>query len=219
MDVIEWITTGLNKEGKSKKGLAAAIGRAPSAVSELLKGKRKLQLDEIDRIARYLGEAPPAFGGVEPERTIVAEIPVRGEVAADVWRGPAYVYDDSPTQVPIVPGEFAMSEQFAFRVIGLQLDQRKISPGDYLVCVDYFVARNQYHTGDIVIAERVDGDRVETTCRELVVNNDGLELSYRSSDPRLSSDSIVIPDAKTMRSADGLQVRVIGKVIARYSPL
>jgi SOS-response transcriptional repressor LexA len=215
---IDWIKEGLKKEGKSKIGLAAAIGRSPSAVTELLKGKRKLQVDEITKIARYLDETPPPFGGVEPERTVIVQVPVRGEAAPDLWRGPTYIYDDSPAHVPIVPGEFAMTDQFAVRVVGNSMDKLKIHSGDYLICVAYSLARDHFQTGDVVIVERQDADRIETTCRELVVAGRGLELWFRSSDPRYQ-DPIIIVDAETMRSHDGMKVRIVGKVIARYSPM
>jgi SOS-response transcriptional repressor LexA len=218
MNIIEWIENGLTKEGKSRKGLASAIGRSPSAVTELLRGKRKLQIDEIGKIARYLGEAVPTFGEAKPERTSIVHVPVRGEAAPDLWRGPTYIYDDSPAQIPVVLGEFTMSEQFAFRIVGNQMDKRKIHSGDYVICVPYFLARDRFHTGDIVVVERQDHDLIETTCRELVVAGGGLELWFRSTDPRLQ-DRIDVPDFETMRSGDGMEVRIIGKAIARFSPL
>lgn len=54
MDEKQWIRDGLGKPGKTKTGLATAIGRAPSAITALLSGPRKLQLTEIPRIAAYL---------------------------------------------------------------------------------------------------------------------------------------------------------------------
>jgi transcriptional regulator with XRE-family HTH domain len=59
---IQWIEDGLKKEGKSKKGLAAALGRFPSAVSDLLKNRRRLRADEIQMIAEYLEVTPPTAG-------------------------------------------------------------------------------------------------------------------------------------------------------------
>lgn len=56
-----WIIEGLKKEGKSKKGLAEALGRFPSAVSDLLKGRRRLRADEIETVAAYL-EVPVPVG-------------------------------------------------------------------------------------------------------------------------------------------------------------
>ncbi len=60
--IVEWIRAGLTKPGKSKIGLAAALDRAPSAVSALLKGERELKANEIEIISRYLEIDPPSFG-------------------------------------------------------------------------------------------------------------------------------------------------------------
>jgi len=58
----EWIIEGLRKPGKTKKGLAEALGRFPSAVSDLLAGRRRLRADEIEIVSAYL-EVPAPVGG------------------------------------------------------------------------------------------------------------------------------------------------------------
>ncbi|MDQ0473212.1 LexA family transcriptional regulator [Labrys wisconsinensis] len=65
-DAIAWIREGLARPGKSQTGLARALGRAPSAVSALLKGTRQLKAREIPLVAAYLEVSPPgamAAGG------------------------------------------------------------------------------------------------------------------------------------------------------------
>ena len=61
-ELIEWISAGLEKDGKSKAGLAKALQRAPSVVSMILNGKRKIAADELPVIARYLGSPAPDVG-------------------------------------------------------------------------------------------------------------------------------------------------------------
>lgn len=48
------IVEGLKKPGKSKLGLAKALGRQPSAVTSLLKGARRIQASEVPIIQDYL---------------------------------------------------------------------------------------------------------------------------------------------------------------------
>lgn len=60
---VEWIAEGLKKTGKSKKGLAQALGRFPSAISDLLAGRRRLRAEEISTIAEYLEVQPPDYSG------------------------------------------------------------------------------------------------------------------------------------------------------------
>lgn len=60
-DGLDWIREGLKKDGKTQSGLAKALGRHPSAITDMLQGGRRLKADEIPVIAEYLGVAPPAF--------------------------------------------------------------------------------------------------------------------------------------------------------------
>lgn len=66
-DGLDWIREGLRRPGKTQSGLAKAFGRAPSAITALLKNGRQLKAHEIATAARYLGVAPPP-GAYEPER-------------------------------------------------------------------------------------------------------------------------------------------------------
>lgn len=57
MDLIREIEDGLKKPGKSRKGLAQALGRSPATITEMLKpeGKRRrIRADEVPIIRQYL---------------------------------------------------------------------------------------------------------------------------------------------------------------------
>ena len=54
-----WIAVGLKETGKTQRGLAQALGVDPATINRVLKGKRRLRVDEIEPAARYLGIAPP----------------------------------------------------------------------------------------------------------------------------------------------------------------
>src|SRR5215467_14216047 len=59
------IERGLKKTGKSKGGLAAAMGVRPGAVSEIFSGIRLIKASELDPIMEYLGlNAVPIMGRV-----------------------------------------------------------------------------------------------------------------------------------------------------------
>lgn len=55
------IRKGLEKPGKSQRGLALALGVDPTAVSRLLSGQRQLKLHEVPKVEAYL------FGSTELE--------------------------------------------------------------------------------------------------------------------------------------------------------
>src|SRR5882724_1653631 len=62
---IRLIERGLGKPGKTKGGLAAAMGVRPGAVSEILSGIRLITASEIAPIMEYLGlNAVPIMGRV-----------------------------------------------------------------------------------------------------------------------------------------------------------
>jgi len=63
MDIVK-IRKGLEKPGKSQRGLAQALGVDPTAVSRLLNGQRQLKLSEVPKVEAYLASST----GPEPEK-------------------------------------------------------------------------------------------------------------------------------------------------------
>lgn len=55
----DWIAAGLLKRGKSKGGLAEALGIHQSQITRLLAGKRQLKAEEIPVVSAYLEEPAP----------------------------------------------------------------------------------------------------------------------------------------------------------------
>ncbi len=79
---VDWIRKGLMETGKTRSGLAKALGRSPSAVTDLLNGSRRLRADEIALAADYLGVEPPRLvgGGRLPLKG--SKVPLVGHVGA-----------------------------------------------------------------------------------------------------------------------------------------
>ena len=77
---VDWIRAGLKRTGKTRSGLAKALGRSPSAVTDLLNGHRRLRADEIAIVSDYLGIEPPRLVGGGPPRPPSA--PLVGYVGA-----------------------------------------------------------------------------------------------------------------------------------------
>jgi transcriptional regulator with XRE-family HTH domain len=79
---VEWIREGLKEKRKTRSGLAKALGRSPSAVTDLLNGSRRLRADEIAVVASYLGVEPPRLvGGGRPGHP-TGRVPLVGYVGA-----------------------------------------------------------------------------------------------------------------------------------------
>lgn len=56
---LDWIRDGLEKPGKTQRGLASALGVDPSAISRLLAGTRQLRAAELPVVAAYLDSPIP----------------------------------------------------------------------------------------------------------------------------------------------------------------
>lgn len=57
---VEWIKANLDKPaGKTQSALARHLNLAHPQITRLLKGKRRLKIDEIPKIAAFLGVPPP----------------------------------------------------------------------------------------------------------------------------------------------------------------
>lgn len=157
--------------------------------------------------------AGPVTEATQPVLVETPLIPFRGVAAAGVWMEHDDLAQEAPT-LPSLPG-YPPSIQFAVRVAGPSMDRKGINHGDYLLCVNYFDARGELTSGDVVIVERRRGGTVERTCKELVVLNGRFELWPRSSDPRFQ-DPIVVPDRRSPIAEDGTEVEVIGLVKASH---
>ncbi len=79
---VDWIRAALDETGKTRSGLARAHGRSPSAVTDLLNGRRRLRADEIAIAAAYLGVEPPRLIGGGRAPPTRATVPLVGHVGA-----------------------------------------------------------------------------------------------------------------------------------------
>ena len=79
---VEWIRDGLKRTRKTRSGLAKALGRSPSAVTDLLNGSRRLRAEEIAVVAEYLGVEPPRLVGGGQPRHPTGRVSLVGYVGA-----------------------------------------------------------------------------------------------------------------------------------------
>jgi transcriptional regulator with XRE-family HTH domain len=117
-DILRWIRGGLKQPGKTQAGLARALGRSPSAINNLLKGRRRLRTDEIPKVAHYLEIAPPrlfAADDVTQATNGLPAIPVIGYVGAG---GFAYRYAVGQGDLDKIEPEQTTSQTVAVEVRG-----------------------------------------------------------------------------------------------------
>lgn len=115
-----WLRNILTRPGLSQRGLARHLGLEPSQVSRMVQGKRRPQIDEIEKIAAYVGEYPPQL----QSRSVVSttEVVVRGIVMEHAWQEVAVIQGRATAPAPErVPGvlhpEYPIALQYAYEIV------------------------------------------------------------------------------------------------------
>lgn len=158
MDV-EWIREGLQKPGKTQRGLAERLGIDPAAVTRILNGGRQIKASEVGPIAAYLEVGAPAGfqepaprfqapGG--PDRMPVLGMAEGGEEGWNLWNGDVVDYVPRPPFLVGVPNAYAVyvtGESMAPRYLPGELlyvhPGRPPAPGDFVL-----VQAHPKHDGD-----------------------------------------------------------------------
>jgi SOS-response transcriptional repressor LexA len=153
-----------------------------------------------------------------PARVEVHAVAVRGIAQAGVWREYEDMDIDALDPVPTIPGRWRTFEQFAYRCIGPSMDKAGFQTGDYAICVNYFDARSDFQSEDVVVVERKNGQSIERTIKRLRVVQDGFELWPESSDPRFQQPIYVAAGKLDAEDGDN-GVVIVGLVIGRWSPM
>lgn len=222
-ELLKWIERGLQKPGKSRKGLATAIGRFPSAISLMMKGGRAIRTDELPKIAAYLDEPPPAIPGLnfQPAEDIqpVSEgrlLPVTmvGPVQAGAFI-PIDEFDQSEPEIFYEPADpdFPRARRTAFDVIGdsmNRLEPAPILPGSRVIGVNYEDIGIPLRDKMVVVVqqERDGGHLREWSIKQIELQDDVVVFHPRSSNPR--HKPIVVP--RNLKPDDGRQVQILALV-------
>lgn len=222
-ELIRWIAEGLNKPGKKKIELAQVLGRSPSAVTDILRGKRKVAVEEIARIAAYLDEAPPAIPGLDyrpkPEVEPVSEgrlvpVTVAGPVQAGAFI-PIDEFDQSEPEVFFEPPDpdFPRARRTAFDVLGdsmNRLEPTPILPGSRVIGVNYSDIGIPLRDKMVVVVqqERDAGFLREWSVKQIELQDEKVIFHPRSSNPR--HKPIVVD--RNLKAEDGREVLILSLV-------
>lgn len=228
-----WVFNGLKKEGKSKGGLAKALGVHAAQVTRILEGTRKIKATEVSMIASYLDDPSPVIGAVGLT-TIAPHDPLRAgifgtrqtkiiaEIGGGMWFEAETLEsvgrsDSSHPSVPAVPdARYEGMKQFAVKVVGKDMD-RAIPQGFFAVCVPYWEARTALTENDVVLVERRRNGLVEGSLRRARKSPPGWTLEPESSDPKQAAFKLAADLALIGGVAETL--RVLGLVIWIGSPM
>lgn len=214
----------------SAKSAAEAFGWPPSTYASHENGQTEIPpLKALERYARAFKTTVGSLLEQETDRALVTkgngqeraatipQVPVRGIAQAGSWRAYEDIdYSELPP-VPTFPGRYPTSQQFALKVAGNSANKLRIFDGDFVICVNYWVARTGPVDGDVVAVERRRGTEFERTIKRLKTVDGGFELNPESDDPR--HQSIFVPKNHNFHEGEGIEIEIIGLVIGRWSPM
>lgn len=219
----DWIEKRLNVIGRTKAGLAAALGVSRPRVSEIVNGKRKVQEEEIAKLARYL-QLPTAVVVArlgrhrESERGEVEPIYIKGVVKAGLWAEEAQWPEDEWEEIYVPLPRRKQTGLYALRVVGPSMNE-VFPEGTIVIVEDIHQRENPPRERSRVVCQRVSGGRFETTVKELRTDAAGRYWLWpRSTDPEHQQPIEVPPPDRWDESRDGDGVYVVGIVIGRYQP-
>lgn len=115
---VSWINEGLTKPGKSKAGLALAMGVHPSSVSRLISGERQLKAREVDAVRNYLNAPEPSLQDLQTashsvpvpttEKMGVFRMGEPDEQGWSTWTGQVLQYTLRPSNLRDVVGAYGV---------------------------------------------------------------------------------------------------------------
>lgn len=205
-ELLRQIDSGAVKQADVARQLAIA----PARISEVRKGTRRIQPDEMPKLAALLGmrQQDVNTSGV----LSYAKIPHWGKVAQGIWLEQATSEPDGDFVIyDQLDGEIPTADLFAVTPEGTSMNLR-FAPGTRLICRRVSFGDGGFQSGSYVIVERTNHDLREMTCKRVEVDQDGVFwLHSESSDPRFL-EPWRIGKPNNGHHVD-TEVRVIGKVI------
>lgn len=170
----EWIKSSLKEQGCKLKNVAETLGITPPRVTDIIKGKRDVQADEIIPLAGLLGMSPQSLlKSLDAGEPIIVPdesrqtIPVSGLLFGD---GRLETQTNDPIkEVPIPPG-LSSAEGLHCFIMGDSSMAKEIKQGDIIITADPRVHVYPISAGGIFLVKRGE-DRL--ALRQMVTAEDG----------------------------------------------
>ena len=164
LDYIKWIKDGLAASGKSQAALARHLEVAPARISELLHGKRKLQLNEVRSIQAFLGVTVPI--GLSPAPPTSYGVKFMGSVGSSQWHESDTVFTDPRAFIaPYLDPRYPTESQSIFRIDAPSHDGR-LTEGDYVTVVPFGQFRSDPIAEDLIVCGRKKQNLKQFVLRE-----------------------------------------------------
>ena len=194
-----WIQDQLRHmpRGKTQEGLANYLGVSQPVVSRMAAGERRIKLDELEKICRYLELSLPWLTDQQWATHQSRDVMVLGQMAERVWRERSSFKID--VAVPAVPDpRYSKMHQYAMLIAGVFEPHAR--NGDFAVFADFGEARAGVPlNGDLIHVVRQRDDLEEHTLRECSVVDGVITLKCPTSEPISWSRAGPMPEGVTLR--------------------
>lgn len=155
----------------SAQGLQKALGKSHSTINKILNDKRKIKIDEIPIIEKYLGQTFSQTNFIDSIPLKVVLIQVMGIIEHNVWRERATAEMGLNESIPAVPGyNLPGGNQVAYR-IGQNIGKYKT--GEYLICSNHHNIQSFIETNMKVVATFSKGNMLETGLYMVIKSSSG----------------------------------------------
>ena len=214
------IKAELIRQIDSKQLKQAAVARhlsiAPARIAEIRGGTRRIQPDEMPKLAELLRMVEPDLTRRDPVES-VDEIPNLGRVAQGVWMEQTEADPENKVAYDRLSGDPPATDLFAVTPEGTSMNLR-FMPGTKLICRRVPFGTGRFESGDYVIVKRTAHDLYEMTCKRVEIDQDGVYWLYsESSDPKFAKPwRVGKPDEGHHTD---VEVEVIAKVIRAVQDL
>jgi SOS-response transcriptional repressor LexA len=193
----------LDQTGFNITQLARAAGLNPATLTRFMNSpvhKPNLSATTLAKLEIYagLGNSPNISTLHVRKRTV--RLRVRGIAAAGLWRDISVLDQASTEEIPVIENHrYAGRTQYALKVEGSSVN-RRISDGDYAICVAWDEIGGEPQDGQYVHVERTRGGLQEVTIKMVRVLDSGsvelwqtpLDLSHPDSDTEVVIRGLVI---------------------------
>jgi repressor LexA len=211
----------LKAKGKTKAGLASALGIAATRISEIIKGDRGIDALELKPMADYLEWSQATLlAHITGDGRVLVEVgtvPVVGVVQAGLWQE-AMEWDESDWYA--VPAPVQKTHE-GLRKWGLEVRGPSMNeiypPGSIVICVKTIDLGKNPENGQRVVVQRTSSHGIEATIKELRVDQDGVWWLWpRSTDPNFQQPWR-LPSPPDQDGSDD-EIRIVAVVVASYRP-
>jgi len=219
-DWIEERLEELRPRGKTKAGLADAMGLPATRISAIIKGERKLDAPQILGLAQYLEisetEALVRLSGGPIRPAELSSVLVIGAVQAGAWREAIEWDEEERFQILSRPmARYAHVPQFGLEVIGPSMNI-PYPEGSVVICVSLIHLGRDPQPGEHVVCSRTSDQGIEATIKELRKDEAGAYWLWPMSTHPSFQQPWKLPTVD--EHADSDHIRITALVIGAVKP-